>query len=76
MLFSLQRELFFGCTEWGWGGWGGWGLGLGLTDRFNPRSCFLQHPAAAARQHRGPWGRNQPTDVPGKAAPYTCEISS
>ena len=33
MLFSLQRELFIGCTEWGAGGLGG----LGLTDRFNPR---------------------------------------
>ena len=31
------------CTEWGWG----WGLG-GLTDRFNQRGRFLQHPAAAA----------------------------
>ena len=31
------------------GGWGlGLGLGLGLTDRFNQRGRFLQHPAAAA----------------------------
>ena len=29
-------------------GLGRLGLGLGLTDRFNQRGRFLQHPAAAA----------------------------
>ena len=42
------------CTEWGLGGGWGLGLGLGLTDRFNQRGRFLQHPAAAACSTVGP----------------------
>ena len=40
-----------------WGAAGGWGgaggRGLGLTDRFNQRGRFLQHPAAAAGSTAG-----------------------
>ena len=53
MLFSLERELFFGCTEWGWGwGWG-LGLGLGLTEWRSQRSrdcsTLRLRPGAAGR---------------------------
>ena len=34
-------------------------LGLGLTDRFNPRRQFFTAPCGCGLQHRGPWGRSQ-----------------
>ena len=46
MLFSLERELFFECTEWGAGAGGG----LGLTDRFNPRRRFFAAPCGCGRE--------------------------
>ena len=45
---------------------GDWGLQTGSTRA----GSFLQHPAAAAWQHRGPWGRSQ---SPGSGGTATSE---
>ena len=51
MLFSLQRELFFGCTEWGWGGLGA-GVGAGAYRPVQAAQPFFTAPCGCGLQHR------------------------
>ena len=61
MLFSLERELFLGCTEWGGWGWGaggwGWGLQSGAASAAEiaaPCGCGREQLAVGPQPIRAP----------------------